>query len=133
MREPELTFVIPTYRLRDVAETVDAYDEHFWRNGHEVRIVVFDDGTAANREKYYALLEANATYNPVYYVGPQEKERFLTHVAERLRDKKLGALVKSLFRPSYGRKPDCPPMYTLGDIMVGSGSRHSSGLGRADV
>ncbi len=119
-REPDLTFVIPTYRLRDVPEAVDAYDEHFWRNGHDVRIVVFDDGTAANREKYYALLEANATYNPVYYVGPQEKERFLTHVAERLRDKKLGALVKSLFRPSYGGNRNCTLMYTLGELMVSS-------------
>ena len=64
MKDPELTFVIPTYRLRDVAETVDAYDEHFWRNGHDVRIVVFDDGTVANRDKYYALLEANATLQP---------------------------------------------------------------------
>ena len=35
MREPEVTFVIPTYRLRDVAETVDAFDEHFWRNGQD--------------------------------------------------------------------------------------------------
>ena len=120
MREPELTFVIPTYRLRDVAETVDAYDEHFWRNGHDVRIVVFDDGTAANREKYYASLEANATYNPVFYVGPQEKEQFLTHLATRLRDKKLGALVKSLFRPSYGGNRNCTLMYTLGELMVSS-------------
>src|SRR5674476_397402 len=78
MKDPDLTFVIPTYRLRDVAETVDAYDEHFWRNGHDVRLVVFDDGTVANCEKYYALLEANATFNPIYYVGPQEKERFLS-------------------------------------------------------
>ncbi len=120
MKDPELTFVIPTYRLRDVAETVDAYDEHFWRNGHDVRIVVFDDGTVANRDKYYALLEANATYNPVHYVGPQEKERFLTHVATRLRDKKLGALVKSLFRPSYGGNRNCALMYTLGELVVSS-------------
>jgi hypothetical protein len=120
MREPDLTFVIPSYRLRDIAEAVDAYDEHFWRNGHDVRIVVFDDGTAANREKYYALLEANATYNPVYYVGPQEKERFLVHLATRLRDKKLGALVKSLFRPSYGGNRNCTLMYTLGELVVSS-------------
>jgi hypothetical protein len=120
MKEPELTFVIPTYRLRDVAETVDAYDEHFWRNGHDVRIIVFDDGTAANRDKYYARLEANATYNPVYYVGPQEKERFVAYVVARLRDKKLGALVKSLFRPSYGGNRNCTLMYTLGDLVVSS-------------
>ena len=54
MNDPELTFVIPTYRLRDVAATVDAYDEHFWHNGYDVPIVVFDDGTVANREKYFA-------------------------------------------------------------------------------
>jgi hypothetical protein len=120
MKDPELTFVIPTYRLRDVAETVDAYDEHFWRNGHEVRIIVFDDGTSANRDKYYPGLEENATYNPVFYVGPQEKERFLAHVSSRLRDKKLGALVKSIFRPSYGGNRNCTLMYTLGELMVSS-------------
>jgi hypothetical protein len=26
-----------------VGETVEHYDEHFWRNGHFVRIIVFDD------------------------------------------------------------------------------------------
>jgi hypothetical protein len=36
--EKELFFVIPTYRLRDVSETVQQYDEHFWRNGHAVGI-----------------------------------------------------------------------------------------------
>jgi hypothetical protein len=120
MKDPKLTFVIPTYRLRDVADTVDAYDEHFWRNGHDVRIVVFDDGTMANREKYYALLEANPTYSPIYYVGPQEKEQFLAHVTTRLRDKKLGSLVKGLFRPSYGGNRNCTLMYTLGEVMVSS-------------
>jgi hypothetical protein len=119
-KDTELTFVIPTYRLRDVGMTVDAYDEHFWRNGHDVRIVVFDDGTAANREKYYGLLEGNATYNSVYYVGPQEKDRFLGHVISRVRDKQLGALVKSLFRPSYGGNRNCTLMYTLGELMVSS-------------
>jgi hypothetical protein len=120
MKDPELIFAIPTYRLRDVAATVDAYDEHFWRNGHEIRIVVFDDGTVANRDKYFALLEANATYNPVYYVGPQEKERFLAHVTTRIRDKQLGALVRSLFRPSYGGNRNCTLMYTLGGLLVSS-------------
>ena len=28
-----LCFVIPTNRLRNVAETVEEYDEHFWRSG----------------------------------------------------------------------------------------------------
>ena len=29
MQPKELFFVIPTYRLRDVGETVEQYDEHF--------------------------------------------------------------------------------------------------------
>ena len=53
MHDNELFFVIPTYRLRDVGETVEAYDEHFWRNGHAVRMIVFDDSSRASHEKYY--------------------------------------------------------------------------------
>lgn len=34
MQAKELSFVIPTYRLREVGETVKAYDDHFTRNGH---------------------------------------------------------------------------------------------------
>ena len=34
MNDQDVFFVIPTYRLRDVGETVELYDEHFWRNGH---------------------------------------------------------------------------------------------------
>src|SRR5271168_2815076 len=75
----DLFFVIPTYRLRDVGETVEHYDEHFWRNGHTVRMIVFDDSSPANREKYYPLLEQTKTHNELYYVGPQQKEQFLAH------------------------------------------------------
>ena len=52
-----LSFVIPTNRLRDVGETVEEYDEHFWRNGHSPQIIVFDDSTPANQEKYFPLSE----------------------------------------------------------------------------
>ena len=77
MQENEIYFVIPTYRLRDVGETVEQYDEHFWRNGHSVRMIVFDDSSPANQEKYYPLLEQTHTHNDLYYVGPREKEQFL--------------------------------------------------------
>ena len=43
MQTADLFFVIPTYRLRDVGETVEHYDEHFWRNGHSLKMIVFDD------------------------------------------------------------------------------------------
>ena len=118
MQEKPLSFVIPTYRLREVGETVAEYDEHFWRNGHSVPIIIFDDSSAANHEKYYSLLEAIATHNELYYVGPREKEQFIAYLNQRLPDKRLQGLVKSLFRPSYGGNRNYTLVYTLGGLMV---------------
>jgi hypothetical protein len=118
MQERELFFVIPTYRLRDVGETVEHYDEHFWRNGHSVRMIVFDDSSPVNQAKYYPLLEQTKTHNDLYYVGPREKEQFLGYLNGRLRDKRLEGLVKNLFRPSYGGNRNYTLMYTLGGLMV---------------
>jgi hypothetical protein len=120
MHERELFFVIPTYRLRDVGETVEHYDEHFWRNGHSVRMIVFDDSSPSSQEKYYPLLEQSRTHNDLYYVGPREKEQFLAYVSGRLRDKRLDSLVKNLFRPSYGGNRNYTLMYTLGGLLVSS-------------
>jgi hypothetical protein len=114
----DLFFVIPTYRLRDVGETVEHYDEHFWRNGHSVRMIVFDDSSPVNQGKYYDLLERTQTHNELYYVGPQEKDQFLAYLNGRLRDKRLEGLVKNLFRPSYGGNRNYTLMYTLGGLMV---------------
>ena len=111
-------FVIPTHRLRDVGETVRSYDEHFWRNGHSVRIIVFDDSSPVNQEKYFPLLEQTKTHNELFYVGPREKEQLLAYLNGRLRDKRLEGLVKNLFRPSYGGNRNCTLMYTLGGLMV---------------
>jgi hypothetical protein len=116
----DLTFVIPTYRLRDVGETVEQYDLHFWRNGHRARIMVFDDSSPANQDKYFHLLEQTRTHNDLYYVGPREKEQFLTYLNERLHDVRLEGLVRNLFRPSYGGNRNCTLMYTLGGLMVSS-------------
>jgi hypothetical protein len=118
MPERDLFFVIPTYRLRDVGETVEQYDEHFWRNGHAVRMILFDDSSPANQEKYYPLLEQTRTHNELFYVGPREKEQFLAYLNGRLRDKRLEGLVKNLFRPSYGGNRNYTLMYTLGGLMV---------------
>lgn len=118
MTEPELQFVIPTYRLRDVGEAVEAYDQNFWRNGQVAPIVVFDDSSLANHEKYYAALERTKTHNELYYVGPAEKEQFVSYICRRLRDQKLDVLVRNLFRPSYGGNRNFTLMYTLGDLMV---------------
>jgi hypothetical protein len=118
MNARDLYFVIPTYRLRDVGETVEAYDEHFWRNGHAPKIIVFDDSSPSAQEKYYPLLEQTRTHSEVYYVGPREKEQFTTYLSQRLRDKRLDGLVKNLFRPSYGGNRNFTLMYTLGGLMV---------------
>lgn len=118
MNNGPLTFVIPTYRLRDVGETVRQYDEHFWRNGHAVDIVVFDDSTPSTQERYFPALEAVPTYCDLHYVGPREKEAFTAHLHRRLRDRKLEPLVKNLFRPSYGGNRNVALMYTLGGLVV---------------
>ena len=120
MSHPDLTFVIPTYRLRDVSETVEAYDDNFHRNGHAAPIIVFDDSSLANHDKYFAKLEQTRTENELFYVGPREKEEFIRSISKRLRDKKLDLLVRNLFRPSYGGNRNFTLMYTLGQFMVSS-------------
>lgn len=118
MTQPSLHFVIPTYRLRDVGETVEAYDENFARSGQTAPIVVFDDSSVANHEKYFGSLEGTKTANELWYVGPAEKEQFVSYICKRLRDRKLDVLVRNLFRPSYGGNRNFTLMYTLGDLMV---------------
>lgn len=118
MQPNDLFFVIPTYRLRDVGETIVQYDEHFWRNGHSPTMVVFDDSSPVAQEKYFPLLEQTSTHNDLYYVGPREKEQFISYLSRRLRDKRLDGLVKNLFRPSYGGNRNYTLMYTLGGLMI---------------
>lgn len=118
MTEPDLHFVIPTYRLRDVGETVEAYDENFARSGQTAPLIVFDDSSVANHDKYFGSLEETRTTNELWYVGPAEKEQFVTYICKRLRDRKLDVLVRNLFRPSYGGNRNFTLMYTLGDLMV---------------
>ncbi|WP_422924427.1 hypothetical protein [Singulisphaera sp. PoT] len=120
MHARDLLFAIPTYRLRDVGETVTEYDEHFWRNGHTPDIIIFDDSSPAAQEKYFPLLEQTKTHSELFYVGPSEKEQFLGYLNQRLRDKRLESLVKNLFRPSYGGNRNFTLMYTLGSFMVSS-------------
>jgi hypothetical protein len=120
MTEPEPYFVIPTHRLRDVGATIHEYDEHFWRNGHSVQMIVFDDSTQANVDKYLPIFEQTRTRSELFYVGPREKEEFITYVNSRLRNKRLEPLVKNIFMPSYGGNRNFSLMYSLGGHMVSS-------------
>jgi hypothetical protein len=118
MHGSDLTFVIPTYRLRDVGETVSAYDQHFHRNGHALPIIVFDDSSPAAQEKYFASLQRVSTHNALHYVGPGEKEQLVSFLSQRLRDRKLDPLIRNLFRPSYGGNRNVTLIYTLGGLLV---------------
>jgi hypothetical protein len=118
MELPELIFTIPTYRLRDVSEALTAYDENFHHNGHSVKMMIFDDSTLGNHDKYYSMLEETTTANEVFYVGPHEKEEFINFLRRQLRDPHLDALVKNLFRPSYGGNRNFTLIYTLGSLMI---------------
>ncbi len=120
MNEPESYFAIPTQRLRDVGQTIHEYDEHFWRNGHAPEIIVFDDSTPSNVDKYFSTLSDLKTRSDLFYVGPQQKEEFLTYINSRLRNKRLEPLVRNLFRPSYGGNRNYTLMYSLGGLMVSS-------------
>jgi len=70
MNDLETYFVVPTHRLRDVSETIHDYDEHFWRNGHSPQMIVFDDSTPSNVEKYFTQLEQLKTRSDLFYVSP---------------------------------------------------------------
>jgi hypothetical protein len=118
--DPDLYFVVPTHRLRDVGQTIEEYDHHFWRNGHSPTMIVFDDSTPANVDKYFEQLKQVRTHCDLFYVGPQQKEQFIAYVSTRLRNKRLEPLVRSLFRPSYGGNRNYTLMYTLGGLMVSS-------------
>ena len=54
----------------------------------------------------------------MYCVRPQEKEQFIAYLNERLPDKRLRGLEKSLFVPSYGGNRNYALMYTRGGLIV---------------
>ena len=120
MVKGESIFVVPTYRLRDVGETIEAYDDNFWKNGYSAKLMVFDDSSIASYEKYYKKLEQTKTYNDLYYIGPHEKREFMRYLIKRLKDKNLEQQVNSLFRPSYGGNRNFTIAYTLGDLIISS-------------
>ncbi len=83
-------------------------------------MIVFDDSTPTNVEKYFTHLHQAKTRSDLFYVGPRQKEEFLAYINSRLRNKRLEPLVKNLFRPSYGGNRNYTLMYSLGGLMVSS-------------
>jgi hypothetical protein len=114
----EPLFAIPTCRLRDVGAAVEAYDQHFVRHGHALTMTVFDDSGPALRDRYFSRLSRIETKNELYYVGHGEKAALKERLCEKLRDRKLSALVAGLFRPSYGGNRNFTLLYSLGRVLV---------------
>lgn len=113
-----LSFVVPTYRLRDVAQTVAEYDEHFYRHGQPIEIIVFDDSTTAAHERYFQELEQQSTHNEVRYVGPREKAELIARVSDRLGDRALECLVHTALGPSHGGNMSFALLHTIGDLVI---------------
>src|SRR5258708_6979073 len=80
----------------------------------------------ANHDKYYSQLGKTRTANPLYYVGPREKERFIQILLQRLREPKLEALVRNLFRPSYGGNRNFYADVFVRRVSCLFGRRHAS-------
>jgi hypothetical protein len=114
----EPLFAIPTCRLRDVGEAVEAYDRHFTHCGHSLRLMVFDDSSPRLHDRYFPKLASIKTRNELSYVGPAEKTALKELLFEKLGSDALNALVAELFRPSYGGNRNFTLLYSLGSLLV---------------
>jgi len=108
--------VLPTYRLPEACGTVDKYYHNFQRHGHQVPIIIFDDlrQNESNISNYaHEYFQHNSG---VFYVGQNEKLRFLSDLKAKLagNDK----LIENIFRPSYGGNRNFTLIYTLGKKMM---------------
>ncbi len=83
-------------------------------------MIVLDDSSLSTSQKYFDQLESLQTSNPLYYVGPKEKELFLSKISDRLKDPKLNSIVRNLFRPSYGGNRNFTLIYTIGELVISS-------------
>lgn len=115
--------VIPTMRLRDVAETVHDYRRNLDSYGHnEVPITVFSDANPETEEKEYQTLLDLGAQN-VFYVGHLEKAEFLDHLIVRVGSQHAETLREAFRRPdpqqkNYGGNRNFAQLYTLGDKFM---------------
>jgi hypothetical protein len=114
----ETLFCIPTCRLRDVGEAVEAYDRHFAHYGHSLRLTVFDDSSVRLHERYFSRLARIKTKNELSYVGPAEKAALKALLSDKLGADARTVLVGELFRPSYGGNRNFTLLYSLGSLLV---------------
>lgn len=108
------SFTIPTYRLKDAHESVQAYRESFQSHGHDVPIIVFDDSPQDIHDRDFPAFAARVGKN-VWYVGPQEKARFIDHMVRKVGDE---GTIRRILRPSYGGNRNFTALYTTGDFFI---------------
>ena len=68
----DIVLTIPTYRNSHVVKTIEEYDKNFSDYSKEIPILVFDDSPERN------YLDVK-TKNPLFYIGPEEKAKYLYH------------------------------------------------------
>lgn len=112
--------IVPTYRLKDVGNTVVDYSENLDKYGHSIDIFVIDDSSLdVSKRDFHILSEKSknaSSKNNFYYVGPKEKAHFLSLLESNLGEK--GGLFRNMFRPSYGGNRNFVMVYTLGEMFA---------------
>src|SRR3989344_2675702 len=119
-QELEPVFCIPTYRLRDVKETIIKYDQHFHDMKREVPIWIFDDSPYAFHKRYFPELEKTPTYNEVFYIGPEEKGKYKRYLRETTGIMMADSVIGRIFRQSHGGNRNFILAYTLGRRFISS-------------
>ncbi|MEM3113265.1 MAG: hypothetical protein QXI33_02465 [Candidatus Pacearchaeota archaeon] len=115
--ENEFLFVIPTYRLRAVKDTIRRYTDNFHSYGHEIPVFIFDDSSNIDNN-FYSLSEGLSFKGDIFYVGLNEKRKFLDSLHEKTSLDKL--LLHEIFKPSYGGNRNFTLVYSLGNKFVSS-------------
>lgn len=112
----EVSLVIPTYRLKDVAETVLEYHANLDKYGHDLPVIVFDDSTIETHLRDFSTFTSRVPPQ-ILYVGPREKAGFLALLVEKLGAEHEPAL-RRMLRPSYGGNRNHTLLYTLGEMFI---------------
>jgi hypothetical protein len=108
MKSNKTIFIIPTYRLRDVAAMAEKHDQHFWTNGHAVKIMVFDDSSVANHEKYYPFSSRPKPSTLVEICYPQKDKRQLPQINKSKADIHAPSQIHRVSRWQFGRRASRP-------------------------
>jgi hypothetical protein len=112
----EVSLVLPTYRLKDVAQTAEEYSKNLETHGHDIPIIVFDDSSHDIQKQHFYCLQNSKAKN-LRYVGPEQKAAFIELLLAKIGTERE-ATVRKLLRPSYGGNRNNTALYTLGQKFI---------------